>query len=165
MPDAHELDGANIQSPSYYLLSAKAACPHCGRDTRVFALAVPAVHRWLHADEDAAVPTWQDAVGPAVLFRIEGLAPAVRQRLRLLAPGYRPARGQSPAASPWLNHCDRCREPLDEDELHGEPEGAFMPTDPAAARAIESKVVHQPLQASAGGYVPDAEWLRHLRLG
>jgi hypothetical protein len=163
MRNAHELDGANIRAPSYYLLSTRTACPQCGRETQVFALAVPAAHRWLHADEDAA-PTWQDAVGPAVLFRVEALAPAVRQRLRLLAPGYRPARGKSAVASPWLNHCDRCHEPLDEDELHCEPEGAFMPMDRAAACAIDAKAVQQPFKASASGYVPDAAWLQHLRL-
>jgi hypothetical protein len=158
------LDGANIQASGYYLLSVKAACPHCGGETKVFALAVPTAHRWLHADDDAAAPTWQDAVGPAVLFRIEGLAPAVRQRLRLLAPGYRPARQESSAASPWLNHCDRCQEPLDEDELHCEPEGAFMPMGPAAAQAIDAKAVYQPFKASASGYVPDAQWLQYIRL-
>jgi len=166
MQTPSEFSDANFKASHFYLLNAAAACPHCGLQTRVFALAVPAAHQWLHADdEDEPTDAWAAAHTPAVLFHVEALSGAAALRLRDLAPGYRPSHSPASGASRWINHCDCCDGPLEDDDLHCEPEAAFMPISPEAAGMISLTEVRHPLLVNATDSAPGANWLAHVTRG
>jgi hypothetical protein len=162
-----ELSDANFMACHFYLLNAATPCPHCGMVTAVFALAVPAPHQWLHTDdEDERADIWQAAQhSPAVLLHVEALNGSAAIQLRDLAPGYRPGRTPASGVSRWVNHCDLCDRPLEDDDLHCEPEAAFMPVSPEAARMIRLTEVHHPLEVKAADSAPDPIWLAHVTRG
>ena len=166
MQATDELSGANFKASHFYLLSAPTKCAHCGMQTPVFALAVPVPHQWLHTDEEEErADVWQPAHAPTVLFHVEAMCAAAALRLRDLAPGYRPESSAASVAARWINHCDRCDGPLEDDDLHCEPEAAFMPVSPEAAHMIHLADVHHPLEVNAAGSVPDPLWLAHVTGG
>jgi hypothetical protein len=127
----------------------------------VVALAVPPGHD-LMADE-----AWGPGTGEAWLFHVESIPVRVRQRLALLAPWYRPARGfageperEGDSAGPcWRNHCEHCDAPLDDHDLHCEPGGAFAPAVTLAVAGAVLRIVRwdvdEPLEVVAGGYGED----------
>lgn len=161
-----ELADANFKASHYYLLSAATRCPHCGMQTPVFALALPAPHQWLHLDdEDPRADAWQSAPAPTVLFHVEALSDAAALRLRDVAPGYRLSCPPASVASRWINHCGRCDEPLEDNDLHCEPEAAFVPISPEAAHLILLMDVRHPLQVNAADSVLDANWLASVTRG
>jgi hypothetical protein len=152
--------GANIRASHFYLLSATAACPYCEWQTRVFALVVPADHQSLHSDDDAeAADAWQPADAAAVLFHVAALNAAAALKLRGSAPGYRPLLDPPSGAAGWTNHCDRCDEPLEDDELHSEPDAPFMPTSPEGARAIRLTNIREAIETYAADSAIDPQWL------
>jgi hypothetical protein len=59
----------------------------------------------------------------------------------------------------WANHCERCGALQEDHELFCEPEGAFLPTSPAAAATIELLSVHECLEAGAAGYAIDPAFI------
>jgi hypothetical protein len=135
-------------------------------DTPVFALAVPAPHQFLHPDdEDERVEVWHSANTPAVLLHIEALNSATAIRLRDLAPGYQSSPAPASGVSRWINHCNHCDGTLEDDELHCEPEAAFMPVSPKAAHRIRLTEVFHPLQVNAADSAPDATWLDYAARG
>jgi hypothetical protein len=159
MQAADELADANHKAAHFYLLSTHRPCQRCGVSTRVFALALPASHQSLYVDDDnESADVWQAAEVPTVLFHVTALSASVALRLQALAPGYRPALKASINAR-WTNHCDHCREPLDDNDLHCEPEAPFMPISTEAARAIHLTEVLEPIQVNAGDSALDAQWL------
>ncbi len=126
----------------------------------------PGVHAELNAERDAApdgepdpapdpAPTaapWELSVSPAFLFYIERLPGAVERRLQRLCAGYRWAYCPAVLGSYFANHCQHCDSQLADHDLFCEPEGAFLPTGPAAAAAIERVLIEEPVEAAAAGY-------------
>jgi hypothetical protein len=131
----------------------------------VYALAVPAPHYSLHSDDEDGPGTWQLTHAPTVLLHVEVVSSAAANRLRELAPGYRLSFSPAAGASRWANHCDLCSELLEDDDLHCEPEAAFMPISPEAAHTIRLTDIRHPLEVSAADCAPDASWLAHVTQG
>jgi hypothetical protein len=166
MQGPSELSDANFRASYCYLLDAMTPCLRCGFQTAVYALALPAAHQWLYSDDESGqAGTWQSANAPAVLLHVEELSSAVAIRLRELAPRYRLGFSPASGASRWVNHCDHCDEPLEDDDLHCEPEAAFMPISPEAAHSIRLTEVRHPLEVSAADCASDAIWLSHVTRG
>ena len=156
----------NIRSTHCLLARTLAGCAHCHRSTPMFAIVVPPQHltRDLDGapDEDVTPPTWSSAAGHAFLFYIEFLPPAQAARLALLAPTYRCVSGQGPD-SRWINHCERCGAPSDDEALFCEPGGAFLPVNAAAAGRIDLLILDGAFEACAGGYAPEPAFFAAIR--
>lgn len=163
MPTTESFAEANLRSPTYYLARTNAGCWHCGLSTRLLALAVPSTHETLDGEaspegagsDDIAASAWQLADVDAFLFYVERLSRDVQRHLQQVAPGFRPAQSATTHSVYWANHCEHCGALLDDHELHCEPEGAFMPTNEAAATQIQLLQVLEPIEAVAAGYSPD----------
>jgi hypothetical protein len=127
---------------------------------------VPPEHETLEIAVDAAAgdsDSWQSGHGYALLFFVEALSESVMRQLNQLSPGYRLVDRPSAPNSYWMNHCRHCGTPLDDYELHCEPEGAFMPSDEPAAARIELLRIPERLEAAAAGYSLEPEFLRFMR--
>jgi hypothetical protein len=152
----------NVRSSSYFVACADARCWHCGRFTRVVALALPRHHETVESDEPEAALSWQPAGANAFLFHISHLPEAVAQKLRQLSPGYRLAYSQVTSNVHWSNHCQHCERLLGDSELHCEP-GVFMPWSAADAESIELFRIEQPIEAAAAGYALEPEYFPRMR--
>ena len=152
-----QVPNANIRSPSYYIAQMQARCAKCGRQSRVLALAVPPDHEILVEDE------WQNVDTNAIIFYLAELPDAVSRHLFERSPAFR-LRGQDPAESHWVNHCEYCAEPFSEEELHCEP-GGFMPGCVLEAEAIFLTRIDEGFSVSAAGYALAPEFFASMRVG
>lgn len=147
-----------FRAASHAILSASVRCRACGHFTHVVAIAVPPEHAVFAGD------AWEPGSCGVRLFHVESIPVAVRQRLELLAPWYRLSgpRGAGNAEDAgdvagrcWSNHCEHCDAPLDDHDLHCEPDGVFAPalwaTDTGAEIRILRWEVREPLEVVAGG--------------
>lgn len=157
MSEINDRPTPNIRSDGYLIAKSTRRCAHCLQMTPVVALGVPAPHETL-PDEDDGVPEWERVSWPALLFYVESIPDAVRRRLQRIAPGFRQAFSPVMQATYWANHCDSCEGLQEDHDMFCEPDGAFLPTDPQAAAALEWVSIHEPLQATAAGYAPDPEF-------
>jgi hypothetical protein len=147
-----------FRAATYAILSATARCGACGDFTHVVAIAVPAAHEVFAGD------AWEPGSSGVRLFYVESLPASVRQRLALLAPWYRSSEPRVVAVAKdtrdlaergWGNHCEHCDAPLDDHDLHCEPDGAFTPAlsgaDSGAAMRVLRWEIREPLEVVAGG--------------
>jgi hypothetical protein len=162
---------ANVRSQSYYVARTCTRCPQCGLSTRLLALAIPQGHETLHAGTDdelcdgSAQDLWQRADVNALLFYIEGLPGAVQSRLQRLSSFFHPAYDPAAMNSYWANHCEQCGNLLGDHDLHCEPEGAFMPTSDAAAKAVQLLRFDEPFAAAAVGYACEPQFFTSMNKG
>jgi hypothetical protein len=164
------LADANVRSETYYVARANVRCWHCGLSTRLLALAMPHDHETLDGDTqadadggDPASDAWQRAAVNAMLFYVERLSDAVRDRLNRISPFFRPAHSAATLNSYWANHCEHCGTLLGDHELHCEPDGAFMPSSEAAAANIQLQQIPEPFEAVAAGYAFEPEFFGFMR--
>ncbi len=147
-----------FRAATYAILSATARCGACGDFTHVVAIAVPAAHEVFAGD------TWEPGSSGVRLFYVESIPASVRQRLALLAPWYRSSEprvvafAKDPrdlAGRGWGNHCEHCDAPLEDHDLHCEPDGAFAAALTAVGASAETRVlrweIRAPLEVVAGG--------------
>jgi hypothetical protein len=172
MSDVSSLADANIRSQTYYVARTRARCWFCGSPTGLLALAVPAAHDTL--DEDAqgdagrdspALDAWLPAHACAFLFYVGCLPDSVQGQLNRLSKFFRLARSEATSSSYWANHCAHCGTLLGDHELHCEPDGAFMPSNEAAAADIQLLQIREPFQAAAAGYAFEPEFFGFMRKG
>jgi hypothetical protein len=158
---------ANVRSQTYYVALTSVRCPHCGRSTRLLALAMPRDHETLHADghDESTQGVWQRADANALLFYVEGLPGVVQRRLAQLSRFFHLAYDPGAMNSYWANHCEHCGTLLADHELHCEPEGAFMPSSQAAAQDIQLLRIQEPFAAAAVGYACEPEFFTSMRAG
>ena len=161
---------ANVRSPAYFIARTTGTCWNCGVDLPLLALALPDSHETLEvADSSAVEPAvepaadWQCAASSAFLFNIEYLPEAVGRRLSEVSPHFRRDQSGATGAAYWINHCARCGAAQGDDRLHCEPDGAFLPTNPAAAAAVELKEFNEPFEAGAAGYAYEPEYFDFMR--
>ncbi|MHB8477971.1 MAG: hypothetical protein ACYDBZ_16965 [Steroidobacteraceae bacterium] len=134
-------------------------------------MALPPSHEILDAessdgDRDGGedVPNeWQRSDANAFLFHVEQLPEDVQRRLEQLSPHFRFAHSAATQSIYWANHCEHCGTLLGDHELHCEPDGAFAPSNEAAAANIELLQIDQPLEAAAAGYALEPEFFRCMR--
>ena len=163
--------GANVQSPAYYVARTNAKCWHCGSTTRLLALAVPPEHATLYVDSqpdtgdggEVVRQVWQRADISAFLFHVEQLGDDVKVRLQQLSEHFRPVECAVTQSFCWENHCEHCGELLGDNELHCEPDGAFLPTSAAAASEIYLVHIREPFEAAAGGIALEPEFFSCMR--
>jgi hypothetical protein len=151
-----QVANANIRSSSYCIAEMQARCAKCGLQARVLALAVPPNHEILVEGE------WQNVAGSALIFYVAELPDAVSRHLFEHSPTFLLQRGQDPADTQWVNHCEHCGQPFSDDELHCEP-GGFMPSRVEDAEAISFSRIDEGFSASAAGYAFAPEFLARLR--
>jgi hypothetical protein len=145
------LPDANVRASHYCLARSRAVCRHCGFRSAVFALLLPEGHETADPD-DGVPPNWIPAGAQALLSSVAQLSPAARRRLARLAPRYRENHSPGLHIECWLNHCERCGAVQDEQALHEEPGGAFVPLSPEQAREITLLHVADAIEAEADGY-------------
>ncbi len=146
-----QLPDANVRSSSYFVAEILAPCRHCGRFSRVIALALPPKHETLTDGE------WQKVDASAFIFYLASLPNAVSRFLLERNTEFRHVRSDDPAESHWANHCAHCASVFSDDELHCEP-GGFMPGDAQEAQAISLTLVPQDFSGFAAGYALDPEF-------
>lgn len=168
MSDFDRDDACNYRADHYLIARAVGVCLHCGAATRFVAVMLPEGHEARALPEEsgheaggstAPADPWDRVGRRALVFHVEFLPEAVRRRLQEHAPGYRLAASETTQCSYWANHCERCGAMQEDHELFCEPEGAFLPMSPAAAKAILLLPVGEPCAAGAGGYAIDPEFL------
>ncbi len=98
-----------------------------------------------------------------MLFYVECLPDDVQDRLTRVSPFYRLGRSEATLNSYWANHCEHCGTLLGDHELHCEPDGAFMPSNEAAAANIQLQQIPEPFEAVAAGYAFEPEFFGFMR--
>jgi hypothetical protein len=170
MNDSEPLVGINIRAPRYFIARARGVCRHCNEPTDLFGLALPPGHETLDADEaaeddgaaaedDGAADAWISANDPALIFHIEYLNAEVAARLASLTRSFRVDQQEFAAAPAWTNHCKACGSSFDDEVLFCEPGEPFFPTSEASATAVRLLPVDEPLEAAAGGYSFDVNFI------
>jgi hypothetical protein len=162
MSDILSLSDANIRSQDYFVARTRARCRHCGRTTGLLALALSGKHEARVADDSEG---WQTAGGNAFVFQVEQLPDHVQARLSRLSRHFRPAPIGAAGSSTWTNHCEHCGAVLEEQDLHCEPGGAFMPSNETAAARIQLLQMREPFEAVAAGYALEPQYFHFMRRG
>jgi len=164
MPEPQMSDELNVRAPYYHVARTERGCPCCDKPTPVFAISLPAEHEILIVDDDTDVShpraeSWQCAGVRAWIFHILRLPPDVQRRLRAIAPRFHRAADAAAKASAcgstWINHCAHCGASQADDDLHCEPDVAFMPMSAGAAARVSLARVYEPIDALACGYAQD----------
>jgi hypothetical protein len=123
-------------------------------------LALPRDHETLDPDESGV---WHPAPVNAFLFHIEYLPDDIRCQLSRLSRQFHLPKSAAAFGSCWVNHCDHCGVPLDDEEIHCEMDSAFMPSSGAAAANIQLLEVLKPLEVLAHGYAMEPEYFQLMR--
>ena len=166
MTEIQPVPDANVRAQSYFVARTHGRCWHCGLSTRLLALALPCNHETLDADTESeahegcepAADAWQRAGVNAFLFYVGHLPAGVQNRLHQLQPLFRVGFSAATLNSYWANHCEHCGTLLGDHELHCEPDGAFMPSNEAAAANIQLVKIPEPFAAAAAGYAFEPEF-------
>jgi hypothetical protein len=164
---------ANVRSQTYYVARTTAPCWRCGSSTCLLALALPPPHDTLEEDDTGEGPDdgepapgmWQRADASAFLFYVEWLPDEVQHHLYELSQSFHVAQSPATHSSYWENHCEHCSALLGDHELHCEPDGAFAPSNAAAAANIELLEISEPFEAAVAGYALEPEFFRCMRGG
>ena len=147
-------ENPNVRSSGYTIVESSAPCGHCKRPTAVFAFALPKNYESLvvydETPEDKA-GTWESPKLPTVLSYVEHLSETVAAQIRAKTSHYRLDLHDESGQKFWINHCEHCDGPMEEEELHGDLDSpfGFMAFD---SGLVEIKLfqVQQPFRASAG---------------
>jgi hypothetical protein len=161
MVDLPEQGNANVRAPNYYIASTRAECWHCGRSTRVLALALPPTHETLDVDT-REIGDWRPAGAHAIIFYVAQLPDTVQNRLRDLSSQFCMGYSDITSNSYWVNHCQHCAALLDDHELHCEPSGAFMPGSESTAANIQLLPIGEAFQAVAAGFALEPEFFQSM---
>jgi hypothetical protein len=163
MSNESSREDINVRSDAYFIARTVRTCGCCRAPTLMLAVGLPPEHEALALDTEAesettAQDTWERASCNAFLFYIGYLPPAVQRRLQEISSNFRFAHSERTQGSHWANLCERCGSLLDDHDLFCEPEGAFLPVDPAAAGAVLLSLIREPIEAAAAGYASDPEF-------
>lgn len=113
--------------------------------------------------DESAPDDWQRANLNAFIFYVQHLPNDVQARLSQLSQSFRLAYSAATQNSYWANHCEHCGTLLGDHELYCEPDGAFMPSNEAAASGIQLLQIPEPFEAAAAGYAFEPEFFRFMR--
>jgi hypothetical protein len=152
----------NVRASKYLIAWTVMPCPHCSESTRLVALALPQGHEVLDAETESS-SSWQPTAACALLFYVSSICHSARTRLLQLFPSFHPDRGEETSDSHWVNHCEHCNQSISDDELHCEPEGAFLPAGNAQGSNIFFVPMEEAFEASAAGYSLEPEFFQFER--
>jgi hypothetical protein len=82
---------------------------------------------------------------------VEYLPDSVAQRVGGMTSHYRLDLDGLSGERFWTNHCQHCEARMEEEELHGEYDGAFGPMPSEGFEAIRVHEVREPFEAWARG--------------
>jgi hypothetical protein len=156
--DAHP----NIRSGSYFIVESKMRCDKCSVVTAVFGFSLPAGYESLYVDDDAPDQdsgTWEASGIAAVLSYVEYLPETIANRIRSMTQHYRLDLLSDADGAFWVNHCEHCGAPMEEEELHGDPGRPFGPMPDEGLEAIRLHQVREPFAAWAGRESHDVKYL------
>lgn len=156
-------ESPNIRAGSYFLAESTRKCWRCSRETRVFAIMLPASHEVLDVDDDPACDEWRVAEEPTVLSYVGHLADPIPERLRVLAPHYRRDFSRTTGSFYWMSHCEHCQAKQGDFELIEESDSAFNPATPERAERILLREIAEPFAACCGGYTCGIELFELMR--
>jgi hypothetical protein len=174
MNDSEPLVEINVRAVRYFIVRARGVCRRCNEATDLFGLALAPGHETLDVDEAAeddgaadasAASAWISANDPALIFHIGFLNAEVAARLASLTGSFRVAQQESAAGPAWTNHCEACGSSFDDEELFCEPGEPFFPISVAGAAAIRLLPIDEPLEAAAGGYSFDPNFMHAMSRG
>jgi hypothetical protein len=138
----------NVKAPSYFIVKSHERCPQCKSVTAVFALALPdGYESYVENDEGGE---WEKPGRSTVLSYVEFLPETIAHRVRAMSENYRLDSQGEQTSRIWLNHCGHCGTQLEEEELHGELDGAFGAIPRKGFEVIHLEYVHEPFEAWAG---------------
>jgi hypothetical protein len=143
----------NVRSSAYFIVESRVRCDQCDVVTAVFGFALPADYESLHVGDDTPDDergTWEAQGIGAVLSFVEYLPETVAQRIRSVTQNYRLGHQGEASGSLWINHCEHCGAPMEEEELHGDPGSPFGPVTDTGLEAIRLQEVREPFAAWAG---------------
>ncbi len=165
MTDSNTGVDINLRASGYFIAETTAVCRRCSRQTKVYAVVLPAGHEVLELDDElggedelveedtTAVDTWQVAIHPALLFHVAYLSVNAQRRLAVTSRIYASDDTESKAEERcWANRCDHCGVQIDDQELFSEPGDAFVPGSDADARRIHLVAIDESIEVLAGGY-------------
>jgi hypothetical protein len=141
----------NVRSSSYFFASSVHPCPHCQRVTTVHGFLLPAGHCVLQSD-DFVEDEWEVADEPTLLSDIEYLSPSVARRIDELAPNYCLGMTLSSKVSTWLNYCEHCASPLEDNEIFDEPGMGFLAFTEEDARRVALLTINEEFGALCGSF-------------
>jgi hypothetical protein len=150
----------NVRSSKYFIVESRTRCDRCKLVTKVFGLALPADYESLYVDDDTPDDengTWESPGMAAVLSYVDYVPESVANRIRLVTPHYRLDAQSEGNGTFWMNHCEHCGAPMEEEELHGDPGGPFAPLSDEGLEAIRLHEVREPFAAGAGGQSYDVK--------
>lgn len=158
----------NLCADNYLIAITEGTCGSCGRATRLIGLILPAGAEVL-GEEAMTDPvgepqpaSWERSSGATLLFYILTLPPQASRHLWRIAPAYRLADGGETEFAYWANHCEHCDGRFDDQDLFCEFDGAFVPTNSAAAAKIELKRICEPIAVLTAGAACDPPYLSHM---
>jgi hypothetical protein len=150
----------NVRSGRYFIVESRIRCDQCNVVTAVFGFALPEDYETVYIDDDAPDDdsgTWESPGFAAVLFYVEYLPEAVANRIRSVTQHYRLDAQSEASGAFWMNHCEHCGAPMEEEELHGEPWSPFGSMPEEGLEAIRLHEVREPFEATAGGQSHDVK--------
>jgi hypothetical protein len=153
MPDTTLNVHPNVKSSRYFIIESRIRCDRCVVVTAVFGFVAPAGYESLRVDDDTPDDedgTWEVSAMAAVLSYVEYLPETVANRIRSVTPNYRLDTHSDAGGTFWMNHCEHCGAPLEEEELHGDPGRPFGPMPDEGLEAIRLHEVCEPFAAWAG---------------
>lgn len=156
----------NIRAARYFIAESAKACWKCGGSTRVYGFLLPAGHETVNdagSDDDAVTVEWVAIDEPTIIHYVDCLPIAVQSRIATLTHHYRLDFSQTTQSSYWMNHCEHCGMKQGDFEMYCEPQGAFLPLYKYEAEQITVHLVHEPFEASCGGFSYGIEWFEYMR--
>lgn len=147
-------ENPNVRSSGYTIVESSTLCGHCKRPTAVFAFALPKDYESLVVYDETPEDepgTWESPKVPTILSYVEHLPETVAAQVRAKTPNYRLDLHDESSQNLWINYCEHCEAPMEEEELHGDLDGPFgsMASEEGAV-AIKLFQVQEPFRASAG---------------
>ena len=143
----------NVRSSKYFIVESRIRCDRCKAVTAVFGFALPASYESLYVDDDTPDDeegTWEAQGIAAVLSYVEYLPESVANCIRSVTQHYRLNRDSETSSTLWTSHCEHCGAPLQEEELHGDPDSPFRHMPEQGLEAIRLHEVLEPFAAWAG---------------
>jgi len=156
-------ESPNVRASSYLLARSTRHCGHCGRQTHVFAIILPAGHETLGVEDDPCADEWEVSPAPTLLSHVSSLSAPDPECLRALAPGYRLDHGRTAEGPYWMNHCEHCEAPLADVDTVEEYDSAFNPARPEGAAAIVLRELSGPFAARCGANTEDLPSFEAMR--
>jgi hypothetical protein len=152
---------SNVKSTSYMIIKSWILCRRCKRLTPVFAFTLAEDYQSRSVNAKTAgdkCGRWDRPGIPVVLSFVVLVNDPVAIRIRGMTPCFRIASDCKTGQTYWMNHCEYCDAPAEEEELHAHPEGPFGRVPRLGPHAIRY-AVPQPFIGRAGAETEDADFL------